>query len=92
MKRYRELFYSDIDLQDEPEVNDYVFTIDPVDHLGPANAEQRAERKERRRTERRASLRRVLITIGIDAVFGLGLIVGAVIGSLNPDLVTGVLR
>lgn len=71
-------------------------TIDPhgleLDRLGPANAEQRTERKDRRRAERRASLRRVGLTILADGIFGLGLIVGAVIGSLNPDLVLGLLR
>lgn len=69
-------------------------TIDPVglDRLGPANEEQVSDRKKARRAARRAGLRRGLLTIGIDAVFGFGLVVGSVIGALNPDMVLGVLR
>ncbi|MFJ9387751.1 hypothetical protein ACIRON_02955 [Nocardioides sp. NPDC101246] len=71
-------------------------TIDPlgsdVDRLGPANAEQRAERKEQRRAERRASLRRVGLTVLIDGIFGLGLVVGAVVGALNHDAILGWIR
>lgn len=73
-------------------MNDQIITFDPhgadVDRLRPANAEQRAERKEQRRAERRASLRRVGLTVLIDGIFGLGLVVGAVVGALNPDMVT----
>ena len=63
-----------------------------VDYLGPANEEQRSERKDRRRAERRASLRDVGLTILADGIFGIGMLVGLVVGSLNPDLVLGVLR
>ena len=76
-------------------MKDQLVTIDPfgleVDRLGPANAEQRAERKATRRAERRAGLRRLGITVGMDALFGLGMLAGLVVGSLNPDLVLGVL-
>lgn len=65
--------------------------IEYVDRLGPANEEQRTERKATRRAERRVALRRVATTVGIDAVFGLGMLVGLVVGSLNPDLVLGLL-
>lgn len=77
-------------------MNDLIVTIDPegarVDRLGPANAEQRAECKEQRRTERRASLRRVGLTVLIDGIFGLGLVVGAVVGALNHDVILGWIR
>lgn len=77
-------------------MNDQIVTIDPygaaVDRLGPANDEQRTERKDQRRAERRASLRHAGLTVLADGIFGLGLLVGAVIGALNPDMVLGLIR
>lgn len=77
-------------------MKDQLVTIAPfgleVDRLGPANEEQRTEQKATRRARRRAALRRVAVTVGIDAVFGLGMVAGLLVGSFNPDLVLGLLR
>lgn len=71
------------------------FTIDPfgleVDRLGPANAEQRAERKATRRAERRAALYRVGMLALFYVVLAAGACIGLVLGALNPDLVLGVI-
>jgi len=72
-------------------------TIDPraVDHLGPANAEQRAETRESWRTwfRRILHIAHVLAVITAVVVAGAVLIgVGLVLGAFNPDLVLEVLR
>lgn len=80
MRRYRELFFGSIDLQDEPDVNSYIYTIDPVDHLGPANAEQRAERKESESFGREmvnAFYVTVILTLAAAALMAAGIYIGA---------------
>lgn len=63
-----------------------------VDYLGPANAEQRTERKEQRRAERRAALRHAGVMAAFYAVMAFGAVVGLIAGALNPDMVLAVFR
>lgn len=65
--------------------------LDQVDSLGPANAEQRAEKKAAARARRRAALRHVGLMAAFYAVMAFGAVAGLVFGALNPDMVLGVL-